>query len=289
MPCQGSSQEDLVDLRDGDFCWGGMAIPERDMVYFPEELISLIDLKPGEVVADLDPGAGYWTFHFAEAVGPEGRVYAITLHPVASPNLDVYMAEKILDPEVNPYRNIILVRSPHKMGLPKGSIDLAFLSLTTILVQDPDHPDFKLPADDAKRREREAVRNASQIVVKSIYEALKPGGRLVLIEPLDHPLFYTTRIPVFSNALLYREFNANFPKKSIEEVGFIKRNFEKIGFRFLRAHDIYSNEFYRSKVEEFKALPIAEKIFPWDLQIVYTSEKLVFVFEKPENDNMPRR
>jgi len=54
----------------------GRVIPDRDTWQKPEEVIRAIGLKPGQVVADLGAGTGYFTFRLAEAVRPGGRVLA---------------------------------------------------------------------------------------------------------------------------------------------------------------------------------------------------------------------
>jgi SAM-dependent methyltransferase len=42
-----------------------------------DEVVSALGLRPGAHVADLGAGAGYFTFHLANAVGPAGKVYAV--------------------------------------------------------------------------------------------------------------------------------------------------------------------------------------------------------------------
>jgi predicted methyltransferase len=49
---------------------------ERDTWQRPGEVMDALGIKPGSVVADVGCGAGYFTFHLAERVGPQGEVYA---------------------------------------------------------------------------------------------------------------------------------------------------------------------------------------------------------------------
>jgi len=44
-----------------------------------DEVIAALDLKPGDVVADIGSGSGVFTVAFARAVGPTGKVYAVDI------------------------------------------------------------------------------------------------------------------------------------------------------------------------------------------------------------------
>src|ERR1700691_4161311 len=48
----------------------------RDADRKPAEVIAFAGIKPGDKVADLIPGRGYFTRIFAKVVGPKGWVYA---------------------------------------------------------------------------------------------------------------------------------------------------------------------------------------------------------------------
>jgi arsenite methyltransferase len=49
----------------------------RDRWQKPEQVIAALALKPGDRVADLGSGGGYFTFRLARAVGPSGVVFAV--------------------------------------------------------------------------------------------------------------------------------------------------------------------------------------------------------------------
>jgi ubiquinone/menaquinone biosynthesis C-methylase UbiE len=49
----------------------------RDAWQRPEEVMNALGLQPGSVVADVGCGKGYFTFHLADRVGPQGKVYAV--------------------------------------------------------------------------------------------------------------------------------------------------------------------------------------------------------------------
>ena len=56
----------------------------RDANRKPAQVIAFAGLKPGDKVADLIPGSGYFTRIFAKVVGPTGRVYAAVPQALAA-------------------------------------------------------------------------------------------------------------------------------------------------------------------------------------------------------------
>lgn len=50
---------------------------ERDEARLPLETITFAGVARGQVIAEIAPGGGYYTRILAQAVGPEGRVYAL--------------------------------------------------------------------------------------------------------------------------------------------------------------------------------------------------------------------
>jgi predicted methyltransferase len=53
----------------------------RDADRKPAELIAFAHVGPGERIAELAPGGGYFTHILSSVVGPKGRIYAITSRP----------------------------------------------------------------------------------------------------------------------------------------------------------------------------------------------------------------
>jgi arsenite methyltransferase len=51
--------------------------PRRDSWQKPQQVVAALGLQPGQTVADLGSGGGYFTFRFAEAVIPGGTVFAV--------------------------------------------------------------------------------------------------------------------------------------------------------------------------------------------------------------------
>jgi arsenite methyltransferase len=65
-------------LRLKSFAYSG---PGRDRWQYPDRVIEALSLRPGQRVADLGAGGGYFTFRIARAVGAGGRVYAVDTDP----------------------------------------------------------------------------------------------------------------------------------------------------------------------------------------------------------------
>src|SRR3954464_13939491 len=55
--------------------------PERDAWQKPDDVVSLLQLWPGNVVADIGAGTGHFEPYLAKAVGATGRVLALDIEP----------------------------------------------------------------------------------------------------------------------------------------------------------------------------------------------------------------
>jgi ubiquinone/menaquinone biosynthesis C-methylase UbiE len=55
--------------------------PARDAWQHPAEVIELLHLEPGSVVADLGAGTGYFVSWLSRAVGEQGKVLALDVEP----------------------------------------------------------------------------------------------------------------------------------------------------------------------------------------------------------------
>jgi len=95
--------------------------PQRAEWQKPEEVLAKLGLKPGDKVADVGAGSGYFTLLFAKAVGPQGKVYAIDV----APEMLDYIRQRAQN---NNIKNIQLLQAlPHDPKLPPASVDMIFI------------------------------------------------------------------------------------------------------------------------------------------------------------------
>ena len=91
--------------------------PAREAYQKPDDVMKALALRPGEVVADIGAGSGYFTVRFARAVGETGRVYAVDI----SPDMIRHLNRRIRDAGI---RNVVTVLSePDDPLLPDASVD----------------------------------------------------------------------------------------------------------------------------------------------------------------------
>lgn len=97
---------------------------ERDARQRPDEVIETLSLKPGDIVADIGAGTGYFTRRFAKAVGDTGIAYGVDLEP----NMLRYMAARA---EKDGQPNIVPVLATESSpSLAPASVDLIFICNT---------------------------------------------------------------------------------------------------------------------------------------------------------------
>ena len=55
--------------------------PEREAEEHTTQMVDLLNLKPGQVVADIGAGTGYLSRRLAEKIVPGGKVLAVDIQP----------------------------------------------------------------------------------------------------------------------------------------------------------------------------------------------------------------
>ena len=155
--------------------------PDRDREERPDVLVRALGLEPDDVVADLGAGTGYFTFRIAPLV-PDGRVYAVDIQPE--------MLRIIEDrAETEAVGNVAPVLGTETApGLRPRTVDL------TLLVDS--YHEFSHPAE----------------MLAAIYEATRPGGRLVLVE-------YRAEDPTVPIKALHKMTEAQ-ARREVEAAGF---------------------------------------------------------------------
>ena len=64
---------------------------DRNAWQLPERVIQSLGIQPGDHVADLGSGSGYFTGRLAQAVGPAGKVYAVDVDE----EMNQYVAKRV--------------------------------------------------------------------------------------------------------------------------------------------------------------------------------------------------
>ena len=118
----------------------------------PDMALDAIMLLKGSTVADVGAGSGYMTVKMAKRVGPTGKVYANDIQP----EMLALLRERLAKEKISNVETVLGTVDDPK--LPTGAIDL-------ILMVDVYH-EFSEP----------------QKMLRRMHEALKSGGRLVLLE-----------------------------------------------------------------------------------------------------------
>jgi precorrin-6B methylase 2 len=125
---------------------------EREFEELPETALNAMDVRKGMTVADVGAGTGYFTIRLANRVGPTGKVYAVDVQPEM-----ISLLRKRLDRAG--IKNVVpIVGAEADPKLPPGQLDM-------ILMVDVYH-ELSRP----------------QTMLQALRAALKPTGRLILIE-----------------------------------------------------------------------------------------------------------
>jgi len=89
--------------------------------YKADQIMETLALKPGQIVADIGSGGGYFTYRFAKAVGDKGKVYAVDTNQEFLAFIKKQATEQGLT-------NIVtLFTASEKPNLPKHTFDYVFM------------------------------------------------------------------------------------------------------------------------------------------------------------------
>ena len=125
--------------------------PGRMIEEKSDEVVANLGLNPNDIVADVGAGSGYFTFRLSRLV-PQGTVLAVDIQPEMLRMIEKRVRKHAIN-NVKP-----ILGSIDNPNLPKAAVDV-------VLMVDAYH-EFSHPRE----------------MMRGIREALKPGGRVILIE-----------------------------------------------------------------------------------------------------------
>lgn len=126
---------------------------KRDIYAQRDVIVQAVALKKGDAIADIGAGTGLFARLFAKEVGPTGKVYAVEI----SPAFLKFIAERAKnDGQADVIKAVEGTQT--SPNLKPESVDVIFTSAT--------YHHFEKP----------------EVLLKAFHKALKPGGRLVVID-----------------------------------------------------------------------------------------------------------
>jgi arsenite methyltransferase len=156
VPAQDASKRDQHEMhvlhRDSQAYIAMLEDPKRDAYQKPQEVVRALELKEGEMVADIGAGSGYFSFRLAHHLGERGRVYAVDV----SPDMILHLNRRIRDTRT---KNVVSVLAPPDDPL------LGESSLDRIFICDTWHH----------------IQKQTEYLAR-LKKMLKPGGQIVMID-----------------------------------------------------------------------------------------------------------
>jgi SAM-dependent methyltransferase len=157
---------------------GWLERTDREKEEAPSKAIAMLGLAPNTVIADIGAGSGYYSFRIASLI-PDGRVVAVDIQQEMLDHLKLEAARRKID-NVEPHLGTI------------ESIKVDPDTLDAALMVDAYH-EFSHPVE----------------MLQSIHTALKPGGRIYLLEfRAEDPRVPIKPLHKMSEAQAVREFEA---------------------------------------------------------------------------------
>jgi SAM-dependent methyltransferase len=130
---------------------GLLEFPDRATWQKPEQIMDTLQIADGSAVADIGPGAGWFTMHLAQRVGPTGKVYA---RDVQRPMVEA-VRRRVNRAGFNNVDPLLAAKDDPR--LPRGAVDAV---LIVDVYQEIDEP--------AK-------------YLRTVARALKPNGRIGIV------------------------------------------------------------------------------------------------------------
>jgi predicted methyltransferase len=174
---------------------------EHDEQRKAAECVALSGLKPGDRIADVYPGRGYFSRIFSHVVGPNGRVYPVVPQILATPGMEKKFAQaQFADPA---YQNVtVLVRPTDAIAAPEP-LDVVWVGKVY-----HDMPNVELGPTDIAAMNR------------AIYKALKPGGVYIVTDHAATPGSGFVDVEPDNSKRLHR-IDPAVVKRQVEAAGFV--------------------------------------------------------------------
>jgi ubiquinone/menaquinone biosynthesis C-methylase UbiE len=167
--------------------------PTREEEEKTELLVQSLKVKPGEVVADIGAGTGYFSRRLAKKVGPNGKILAVEIQQEMLDLLTNKMAELNI---TNVHPVLGTITDPH---LPPESVDLV---LMVDVYHEFDHP-FEM--------------------MQGIAGSLKPEGRIAFVEFRgEDPKVPIKLVHKMTEAQVRKEMSVH-PLEWVETIGVLPR------------------------------------------------------------------
>lgn len=159
---------------------------DRELFAQRDKIVEAVGPRPGMAVADIGAGTGFMSMLFADRVGERGTVYAVEI----SAKFLEHIAERARAAGLENVRTVLC--KDDSVELPGDSIDVAFMCDTYHHLEFPES------------------------TMTSVYRALRPGGRLVIVD--------FKRIPGVSRqwVLDHVRLGAEETAAEVEAVGFTR-------------------------------------------------------------------
>lgn len=166
--------------------WAQRAEDSREKTEKVRDILDALQAEPGKRVADVGAGEGFYTFRIAKAVGPTGGVTAVD---VSEKYLEK-LRERLKQDDIS---NVdVVVGAVDDSRLPANAFD-------AVLIYNAYHE-----------------MTSPEPILTSILAALKPGGRLVMSEPLHDNVRSATRAEQVKD----HEIGPNFVEQELRAAGF---------------------------------------------------------------------
>jgi cyclopropane fatty-acyl-phospholipid synthase-like methyltransferase len=148
VPLQNGRQAELANPQEAWWFYR----PERVESEKPEELLDLLGIKKGDVVADIGAGPGFFSLRAAQHVGPGGKVFAVDVQQEMIDGLRRMTRRSGLE-------NIVpILGSFVDPKLPENSVDEVLIIIA--------YHEFSHPAE----------------MMHHVYTAMKPDARMLIVE-----------------------------------------------------------------------------------------------------------